>query len=93
MLKSVGAFPILKIEGNLYDQIEKVEEEVEEVRIAETLEDRARETFDLIQSCIGLLGMLDKLVDLNSINREHIKKLANRGWTFEGMLNIEKEVF
>ena len=77
--------------ATLYDQIGKLEEEVEEVREAETLEDTVRETLDLIQAAIGVLEMLEGTVDLKAMNVDHLKKLADRHWKFKAMLNIERE--
>lgn len=78
-------------DATLYDQIGKLEEEVKEVREAETLEDTVRETLDLIQAGIGVLEMLESTVDLKAINVEHLKKLADRHWRFKAMLNVKKE--
>lgn len=44
-----------------------------------------KESFDLIQGCIGLL---DKLEATQEDVEEHYKKLESRGWNFKRVLKV-----
>lgn len=78
--------------ATLNDFMNKLAEEIEEVRwglILEDMDNLQEELFDTIQVCIGMLNKLDKegLSIRNGLNKHH-KKLVARGWTSRKMINF-----
>lgn len=94
----VAELDIQKKEGiswGLEQQISKVHEELGEVAQAKTPEDTVREALDLLQASMGVLNMaVEKLegdMTLKKLNKEHLQKLHERGWTFKNILHIQAE--